>query len=52
MEKKYEGTCPECGKDVYSNQLFTEERGEVYHLSCYNYKKKKENEKKDKKGWW
>lgn len=55
-EKDYEGKCPKCGRDVYSDQLFTEERGSVYHLSCYNKMKKEEYDngnKEDKKSnWW
>lgn len=47
-EKQFEGVCERCSKSVYSNQLFVEEKGGIYHLSCYNHMKKEEEESK---GW-
>lgn len=44
-----EGKCPECAKVVFPENLFVEiEHNEtsksVYHLSCYNMMKAKEND--------
>ena len=33
------GMCPCCDENVYNDQLFVEEDNNVYHYSCYNFKK-------------
>jgi len=43
-QKESIGKCPCCETNVFNNQLYVEEDGNVYHLSCYNDKKKEAGE--------
>lgn len=38
------GKCKCCGKEVFDNQLFVEEKENVYHYSCLNEKVKEEQD--------
>jgi hypothetical protein len=40
------GKCPCCNEKIMEDELFVEEDGILYHFSCYNYKKKAEEEDK------
>jgi len=43
-QKESIGKCPCCETNVFDNQLYVEEDGNVYHFSCYNDKKKEAGE--------
>jgi len=30
------GKCPCCDVNVYNDQLYVEEKNEIYHYACYN----------------
>ncbi|UUV45956.1 hypothetical protein [Bacillus phage vB_BanS-Thrax3] len=36
------GKCPCCDTNVFDNQLYVEEDGNIYHYSCYNDKNKEQ----------
>lgn len=44
------GKCPYCEEEVSEDELFVEEKDNVFHFSCYNYTKVEEVKKKDGKG--
>ena len=41
--RKKKGVCPCCNENVYDNQLYVEEHNVVYHYSCYNESRAKED---------
>ena len=43
-EKKSLGKCPCCETNVFDNQLYVEEDGNIYHYHCYNDKEKEQRE--------
>lgn len=43
IKREILGKCLYCSEDVYSDRLYVKDNENIYHYSCYNYMKAKED---------
>jgi hypothetical protein len=41
------GKCPCCEEDILEDDMWTEDKGTLYHFECHNYKIRDEEEEKE-----